>query len=98
MSMQGDVKSARRTSAGSFYPDRTRLRSFSITPTASTASTIEFRNGSATGTILCQMDVPSNTSPYIYYISIPNEGVLFDSGIYLTFSVGSVTAVTIFYG
>jgi hypothetical protein len=98
MSMQGDVKSAHRSIAGSFYDGRTRLKGFSVAPAVSTAATYEFRDGSATGEILCQMDIPSNSNPNSFYVSIPQEGVLFQNGIYLTLSVGSVAGITIFYG
>ena len=98
MSMQYDVKSAHLSTAGSFYGSRVRLKGFSVAPAASTACTFEFRDGGATGTILCQMDVPSNSNPNSFYVAIPHEGILFQNGIYLTLSVGSVSGLTIFYG
>ena len=98
MSMQYDVKSAHASAVGSLYPARTRLKGFSVAPAASTACTFEFRDGGATGTILCQMDIPSNTNPNSFYVAIPNEGILFQTSIYLTLSVGSVAGITIFYG
>ena len=98
MAMQYDVKSAHRSTAGSFYGSRVRLKGFSVAPAVSTAATYEFRDGSATGDIICQMDIPSNSNPNSFYVAIPHEGVLFPNGIYLTFSVGSVSGITIFYG
>ena len=97
MSMQYDVKSAHLSTAGSFYGSRVRLKGFMIVPTASTAATVAFRDGSATGTILCEIDVPSNTNPIPFYVAIPQEGILFQTGIYMTLSA-AVTGVTIFYG
>lgn len=97
MSMQYDVKSAHLSAAGSFYGSRVRLKGFMVVPTASTAATVAFRDGSATGTILCEIDVPSNTNPIPFYVAIPQEGILFQNGIYMALST-SLTGVTIFYG
>ena len=98
MAMQYDVKSAHTSVAGSMYGSRVRLKGFSVAPAVSTAATYEFRDGSATGAILCQMDIPSNSNPNSFYVAIPHEGILFQNGIYLTLSVGSVVGITIFYG
>ena len=98
MAMQYDVKSAHLSAAGSFYGSRVRLKGFSVAPAVSTAATYEFRDGSATSPILCQMDIPSNSNPNSFYVAIPHEGILFQNGIYLTLSVGSVGGITIFYG
>ena len=96
MSMQYDVKSAHLSAAGSFYGSRTRLKGFSIAPSG-TASTITFRDGSATAPILCEIDVPANTNPNSFYVNIPQEGILFQNGIYMALSA-AVGGVTIFYG
>ena len=98
MAMQFDVKSTRRTTAGSIYGDRTRVKGIYVSPAISTAATLELRDGGATGNILCQIDVPSVAAPVPYYISVPGEGMLHLTNVYLTFSVGSVTGVTVFYG
>ena len=97
MSMQYDVKSAHLSAAGSFYGSRVRLKGFMVVPTASTAATVAFRDGSATGTILCEIDIPSNTNPIPFYVAIPQEGILFQTGIYMALSA-AVTGVTLFYG
>lgn len=97
MSMQYDVKSAHASVAGSLYGSRVRLKGFVVTPAASTASTITFKDGSSSGTTLCEIDIPSNTNPIPFYVAIPQEGILFQTGIYMTLSA-SVVGVTIFYG
>jgi len=97
MSMQYDVKSAHLSAAGSFYGSRVRLKGFMVVPTASTAATVTFRDGSATGTTLCEIDIPSNTNPIPFYVAIPQEGILFQTGIYMALSA-AVVGVTIFYG
>jgi hypothetical protein len=95
--MQYDVKSAHASVAGSLYGSRVRLKGFVVTPAASTASTVTFKDGSATGDTLCEIDIPSNTNPIPFYVAIPQEGILFQDGIYMALSA-AVTGVTIFYG
>ena len=98
MTMQYDVKSAHRSTAGSFYVGRTRLKAFIITPAVSTACTFEIRDGSATGAILFTMDITSQTVANSTYILVPGEGILAANGLNLTLSVGSITGLTVFYG
>ena len=97
MSMQYDVKSAHASVAGSLYDSRVRLKGFVVTPAASTAATVTFKDGSSSGTTLCEIDLPSNTNPIPFYVAIPQEGILFQNGIYMALST-SLTGVTIFYG
>jgi hypothetical protein len=96
--MQTDVKSAHRSTAGSFYASRTRLKGFIITPAVSTACTFEIRDGSATAPVLFTMDVTSQTVANSTYILIPGEGIVAANGLNLTLSVGSLTGLTVFYG
>jgi hypothetical protein len=95
---QTDVKSTHLSVAGSIYADRTRLKGIVVAPKASTAATFEFRDGGASGEILFQMDIPSNSNPNSFDILIPGEGILYRTDVYLTFSVGSVVGITAFYG
>jgi len=96
--MQTDVKSAHRSTAGSYYVGRTRLKAFIITPAISTAATFEIRDGSATAPVLFTMDITSQTVANSTYILIPGEGILASTGLNLTISVGSITGITVFYG
>ena len=98
MSMQTDVKSAHRRTAGSYYVGRTRLKGFVVTPAISTACTLEIRDGSATGDILFTMDITSQTVANSTYVLIPGEGILASTGLNLTLSVGSLTSLSVFYG
>jgi hypothetical protein len=95
---QTDVKSAHRSTAGSYYVGRTRLKSFVVTPAVSTAATFEIRDGSASGAVLFTMDIASLGTPNSTYILVPGEGILASTGLYLTLSTGSVTGITVFYG
>ena len=98
MSMQTDVKSAHRSTAGSYYVGRTRLKGFIVTPAISTACTLEIRDGSATGDVLFTMDITSQTVANSTYVLVPGEGILASTGLYLTLSVGSLTSLSVFYG
>jgi len=98
MGMQTDVKSTHRSTAGSFYADRTRLKAFIVTPAISTACTFEIRDGSASGAVLFTMDITSQTVANSTYVLIPGEGILASTGLYLTLSVGSLTSLSVFYG
>jgi hypothetical protein len=98
MTMQTDVKSAHRSTAGSYFAERTRLKGFIVTPAVSTACTFEIRNGSASGAVLFTMDITSQTVANSTYVLVPGEGILASAGLYLTLSVGSLTSLSVFYG
>ena len=98
MTMQTDVKSAHRSTAGSYFAERTRLKGFIVTPAISTACTFEIRNGSASGAVLFTMDITSQTVANSTYVLVPGEGLLASAGLYLTLSVGSLTSLSVFYG
>jgi hypothetical protein len=95
--MQTDVKSAHRSTAGSYYAGRTRLKGFIVTPVVSTACTFEIRDGSASGAVLFTMDITSQTVANSTYVLIPGEGILATTGIRVFLPSASVTS-TIFYG
>jgi hypothetical protein len=98
MTMQTDVKSAHRSTAGLYFAERTRLKGFVVTPAISTACTFEIRNGSASGDVLFTMDITSQTVANSTYVIVPGEGILASAGLYLTLSVGSLTSLSVFYG
>jgi len=96
--MQTDVKAAHLSAAGSFVAGRTRLRGIVISPKASTAATFEIRDGSSSAAVLFTMDIASVTTPVNFSITIPGEGILATTGLYLTTSVGTVVGIEVFYG
>ena len=98
MTMQTDVRSAHRSTAGSYYAQRTRLRAFIVTPAVTTACTFEIRDGGASAEVLFTMDITSQTVANSFYIIVPGEGILARNGLYLTLSSGSLTGLTVFYG
>lgn len=95
--MQTDVKSAHLNTSGSIYAGPARLKGFVVVGAASTAASITFKDGGASGTTLVEFDIVSNTNPNAVYILIPGEGVKFSTDIYFTTSA-TITGVTAFYG
>lgn len=95
--MQTDVKSTHLTAAGQIFNGRSRLKGFHICPAISTAAMVQFRDGGATGPILCEIDVALNSNPNSFYVVIPGEGIVFSNTIHLTLTA-AVTGVTAFYG
>lgn len=95
--MQTDVNSAHLSVAGVFYNGPTRLKGLIICPAVSVACTVRVRDGSATGPILLEIDVASNTNPNTYTFDIPGEGIKYPTNMYLTLSA-SITGITVFYG
>jgi hypothetical protein len=94
---QTDVKSAHLSVAGTFFAGPTRVKGLIICPAASTAATIQLKDGGSSGTVRLEIDTASNTNPNTYTFDVPGEGIKFDNSVYLALSA-AVTGVTIFYG
>lgn len=94
---QTDVKSAHSSVAGTLFNGPTRLKGLIVCPAASTASTVQFKDGGSTGTVLLEIDIASNTNVNTYTFDIPGEGIKFSSTLYLALSA-AVTGITVFYG
>jgi len=96
MTMQGDVLSTHRNSSGTVYAQRTRVKGFSICGVASQTGALLLRNGGASGPVLIEIDIPSNSNPNSFYVAIPQQGVLFSTDVYAT--ITNIASVTVFYG
>lgn len=94
--MQTDVKAKHLNASGSVYAGRARIKGFSICGVASLAGTLLLRDGGASGTTMIEIDIPSNSNPNSFYVSVPGEGVLCATDIYAT--VTNIASVTVFYG
>ena len=95
MAMQSDVKSAHLTASGNIDGlNRNRLKSISYRGNG-TDGYVRLRNGGASGTVLCELDVGTSDT-FTIYVLLPGEGILFPSGIYVDLS--NVSATTVFYG
>ena len=95
--MQTDVKSAHASTASTLFNGPTRLKGLIICPAATTAATVQFKDGGSSGAVLLEIDIASNTNPNTYTFDIPGEGIKFNSTLYLALSA-AVTGVTVFYG
>lgn len=94
MTMQYDVKSAHTTGDGTLVSGRWRLKGLAILGD-STAGDIVLKDGGSTGTERLRITIPANSNNVVN-ISIPGEGILFDTSIYA--DVPGSSDVTIFYG
>ena len=79
---------------GIVFAGRTRIRGITGTSKA-VAGSIVFKNTSITGTTLLTIPLTGAVSSIEPYI--PDNGVLFDAGAYITVPATSVTGVTVFY-
>ncbi len=94
MSMQTDVKAAHTEANALVASGRVRLKGYQCLA-GGTAGDIIFTDGSASGVERLRFNVPANTNnPFANLI--PGEGILFESGIYVTIASGA--KVTVFYG
>ena len=80
---------------GPIFGSRTRVRGLIGISAAGGAVSLEIRNGSSTGPSL--FTIPTAGSAYEMDPYIPDDGILFDSGAFLSIPANSATSVTIFY-
>jgi hypothetical protein len=96
MTMQYDVKATHRNSSGSVFGSRARIKGFSICANAGAAGTLLLKDGGSGGTTVIEIDIPANSNPNSFYVSVPGEGVLCLTNIYATMT--NLASVTVFYG
>ena len=88
--MKSDVKAVRVTGTGSVFAGRTRLRGIVLgAPNTTTAATAVCLNGT-TGSTYLQVDAPAGD---VFALNIPEDGILFENGIFVTDLVGTVTVL-----
>lgn len=95
--MQTDVKVFRAGTNGILLPaggKAIRVKAVNFSGIGTDVQLV-LRDGSATGAILFDMYVPTNTSPT--YFLLPGEGVLFQNGCWIVEAAGSF-AYNIYYG
>ena len=96
MAMQYDVKSAHTNTSASVVGFSTRIKGFSICATASQTGTLQLKDGGSSGTVLLEVDIPSNSNPNSFYTLIPGEGIKFNTSVYATLT--NIASVTVYYG
>jgi hypothetical protein len=73
---------------------RARIRAIRIIPTASSAGSVVFKDGGATGTTRLTVTVyPASTGPD--FMLLPGEGLLFNTDIYA--DITTIGSVMVFY-
>jgi hypothetical protein len=93
---QTDVKSTRLNASGSVFAGRARIKGIAICATASTTGVLVLRDGGSGGAVAIELDIPPNSNPNSFYVSVPGEGVLCATNIYA--SITGLASVTVFYG
>ena len=93
MTMQYDVKSAHVEATGTIVSGRNRLKAYHCI-SGGTAGDVIFRDGGSGGTLLLQFNIGTGTQPIT--MSIPGEGILFNTNIHVT--LPATAKVTVFYG
>ena len=88
--MKSDVKATQKTSNGLVFAGRTRLRGLVHSAlNTTTAGTCVLLNGTA-GATYFSVDAPAGD---VFAFNIPEDGILFENGIFVTDLVGKVTVV-----
>ena len=88
--MKSDVKSVRVTATGAVFAGRTRLRGIILASDAGGAGTIILQDNTDS-TTLFQADVPNGD---VFSMNIPEDGILFESGM-TTSAIGANVEATV---
>jgi hypothetical protein len=95
MSFASDIKAVTKTANAAAISGRTRIQGIYYTCTG-TGSSFDLRNGAAdTATSLINIVTPAAAGAYD--IMFPDNGVLFDSGVYFDKNDANVTSVTLLF-
>jgi VCBS repeat-containing protein len=81
--------------AAPIFRGRMRLRGLYAVNTG-TAGTITFKEGSGTGTVRMQFNTVASANT-TQYPDVPEDGILFVGGGYITYSVAGLSSMTVFY-
>jgi hypothetical protein len=96
MGFSSDVKAVTKTADAAAVSGRTRLQGIYFTFSSSAGSVVVLKNGttSSGATYLSLNATPSTAGSQD--IIIPNDGILFENGIYVDIA-GGITSVTLFF-
>jgi hypothetical protein len=89
-----NIKSVQKTSSAAAVSGRTRLLGVYFTNTA-TASSVVLKDGGSSGTARLSLLTPASAGSQD--LMIPDMGILFENGIYITFGSAEVTSVTLLF-
>ena len=87
--MKSDVKAVRTNTTETLFAGRTRLRGIILASDNVGAGTVILQDNTDS-TTLFQADVPQGD---VFAFNIPEDGILFENGIFVTDLVGKVTVV-----
>ena len=96
MAVQFEVNAKHLNASGSVFAGPSRVKGFSICATASTPGTLQLKDGGSGGTVLIEVDIPSNSNPNSFYTLVPGDGVKFNTNIYATLT--GIASITVYYG
>lgn len=89
-----NIKSVQKTESAAAVSGRTRLLGVYFTNTA-TASSVVLKDGGTSGTARLSLITPASAGAQD--LIIPDMGILFENGIYITFGSADVTSVTLLF-
>jgi hypothetical protein len=82
MAMQYDVKSAHTNTSGvSCSGFQRESKGFRFVRPPGHAGTLQLKDGGSSGTVLLEVDIPSNSNPNSFYTLIPGEGIQFNTNV-----------------
>ena len=87
--MKSDVKAVRTNTTETLFAGRTRLRGIILASDNVGAGTVILQDNTDS-TTLFQADVPQGD---VFAFNIPEDGILFENGIFVTDLAGKVTVV-----
>ena len=90
-----NIQSVTKTADGAAISGRTRVHGIYYT-CGSTASSFSLKNG-ATGTAPALVTINTPASAGANDLILPDNGILFDSGVFIDVFDAQVTSVTLFY-
>lgn len=89
-----NIKTVQKTTSAQAVNGRSRLLGVYFTNTA-TASSVSFKDGGSSGVARLTLATPASAGSQD--LIIPDMGILFDDGIYITFGSAEVTSVTLLF-
>lgn len=90
-----NIQSVTKTADAAAISGRTRVRGIYYTCSA-TSSSFTLKNG-ATGTAVALVTVNTPAAAIASDIHVPEEGILFDSGVFIDVADANVTSVTLMF-
>ena len=88
--MKSDVKATQKTTSGLVFAGRTRLRGIVLGAPNSTQAGVAVCLNGTTGSNYLSVEAPAGD---VFALNIPEDGILFENGIFVTDLVGKVTVL-----